>query len=179
MLTIGMLGGMSWESTAEYYRLANELVAQRLGGLHSARLLLASVDFAEIAQLQHDGAWDRAGELLAAEAKALQAGGADLVVLCTNTMHLVADAITAAVTSRCCTSPMSTAAAVRAAGLRRVGLLATAFTMEEAVLRDHLPRAASPRSSPTRPTARASTRSSTTSCASASSGRSPGRPIAG
>lgn len=138
MRTIGMLGGMSWESTAEYYRLANELVAQRLGGLHSARLLLASVDFAEIAQLQHDGAWDRAGELLAAEAKALQAGGADLVVLCTNTMHLVADAITAAVDIPLLHIADATAAAVRAAGLRRVGLLATAFTMEKPFLREHL-----------------------------------------
>ena len=104
MLRIGLIGGMSWESTAEYYRLANEFVAQRLGGLHSARVLLASVDFAEIEELQRAGDWERAGELLAAEACSLQAGGVDLVLLCTNTMHLVADSWPPPSTCRCCTS---------------------------------------------------------------------------
>ena len=90
MRTIGLLGGMSWESTAIYYRLANELVRERLGGLHSARILMSSVDFAEMEHLQVTGQWDRAGELLAVEAARLEAAGADLLVLCTNTMHKVA-----------------------------------------------------------------------------------------
>src|SRR5690349_25031500 len=92
---IGLLGGMSWESTAEYYRLANEAVRDRLGGLHSARIVLASVDFAEIEALQVTGEWDRAGDLLAAEAAALEAAGADMLLLCTNTMHKVADRVQA------------------------------------------------------------------------------------
>ena len=92
-----MLGGMSWESTAEYYRLANQIVGERLGGLHSARCVLASVDFAVIEQLQATGDWQQAGELLAAEAKLVEAGGADLLLLCTNTMHKVADQIQAAI----------------------------------------------------------------------------------
>ena len=90
MQTIGLIGGMSWESTAIYYRLANELVRDRLGGLHSARILMASVDFAEVEQLQVAGDWDRAGALLAAEAARLEEAGADFLVLCTNTMHKVA-----------------------------------------------------------------------------------------
>ena len=94
---IGLLGGMSWESSAEYYRLVNELVRDRLGGLHSARCLLASLDFAEIERLQVSGAWDEAGEVLADAARDLEAGGADLLLLCTNTMHKVADQIEAAV----------------------------------------------------------------------------------
>ncbi len=138
MRVIGMLGGMSWESTAEYYRLANELVRERLGGLHSARTLLASVDFAEIERLQVAGDWDRAGELLAAEAARLQAGGAELLVLCTNTMHKVADRIEAAVDVPFLHLAEATADAVRAAGVTRVGLLGTAFTMEQEFYRDRL-----------------------------------------
>jgi aspartate racemase len=128
---IGMLGGMSWESSAEYYRLANELVRERLGGLHSARLVLASVDFAEIEQLQGTGRWDAAGELLAGLARQLEAAGADLLVLCTNTMHKVADQVEAAVTIPLVHLADATAAAVRRAGLTTVGLLGTAFTMEQ------------------------------------------------
>ena len=94
MKTIGLLGGMSWESSALYYRLLNETVRDRLGGLHSARCVLLSVDFAEIERLQVAGDWARAGELLAADAKTLEAAGADLVLLCTNTMHKVAAALT-------------------------------------------------------------------------------------
>jgi aspartate racemase len=94
---IGMVGGMSWESSAEYYRQANELVAAKLGGLHSARLILVSVDFAEVEQLQVTGQWDEAGQLLADIAKRLEAAGAELLVLCTNTMHKVADQVQAAV----------------------------------------------------------------------------------
>jgi aspartate racemase len=138
MRVIGMLGGMSWESTAEYYRLANELVRDRLGGLHSARVLLASVDFAEIERLQSTGAWDEAGDRLAAEASRLEAGGAELLVLCTNTMHKVADRIQAAVTIPMLHLADATAEAVRAARLTRVGLLGTAFTMEQDFYRDRL-----------------------------------------
>lgn len=129
---------MSWESSAEYYRLANRLVGQRLGGLHSARLLLASVDFAEIEQLQRAGDWPAAGDLLAATARALQAGGAELLVLCTNTMHIVADRIAAAVDVPMVHIGDVTAAAVRAAGLTRIGFLGTAFTMEQPFLLDRL-----------------------------------------
>jgi aspartate racemase len=135
---IGMLGGMSWESTAEYYRLANELVRERLGGLHSARVLLSSVDFAEIERLQATGAWDEAGELLAAEAARLAAGGAELLVLCTNTMHKVADRVQAATDVPLLHLADATADAVRAAGVRRVGLLGTAFTMEQDFYRGRL-----------------------------------------
>src|SRR4051794_2372178 len=92
-----MIGGMSWESSAEYYRLANELVKDRLGGLHSARLLLGSVDFAEVEHLQVTGQWEEAGRILAGIAKRLEIAGAELLLLCTNTMHKMADQIQAAV----------------------------------------------------------------------------------
>ncbi len=133
-----MIGGMSWESSAEYYRLANELVRQRLGGLHSARLVLASVDFAEIEQLQVSGQWQAAGELLAGVARQLEAAGAELLVLCTNTMHKVADQVEAAVSVPLVHLADATAAAVRRAGLTTVGLLGTAFTMEEDFYRQRL-----------------------------------------
>jgi aspartate racemase len=135
---IGMLGGMSWESTAEYYRLANEGVRERLGGLHSARILLASLDFAEIAALQVAGEWDHAGDVLAAEAARLEGAGAELLLLCTNTMHKVADRVQAAVGIPLLHLADTTAAAVQAAGLTTVGLLATAFTMEQEFYRDRL-----------------------------------------
>ncbi|MFC4949889.1 aspartate/glutamate racemase family protein [Pseudonocardia sp. GCM10023141] len=138
MQTIGLIGGMSWESSAEYYRLANEAVARELGGLHSARLLMTSVDFADIEELQRDGDWDRTGVLLAAEARSLQDGGADMVLLCTNTMHIVADAVAAAVDIPLLHIIDVTAAAVLAAGHRRVGLLATGFTMEMPFYRDRM-----------------------------------------
>ena len=137
---IGMLGGMSWESTAEYYRLANEAVRDRLGGLHSARIVLASVDFAEIEALQVAGNWDRAGEILAAEAAHLEAAGAELLLLCTNTMHKVADRVQAAVGIPLLHLADTTAAAVRTAELATVGLLATGFTMEQTFYRDRLAR---------------------------------------
>lgn len=138
MQRIGVLGGMSWESTAEYYRLLNQEVARRLGGLHSARLVLASVDFAEVERLQVEGRWDEAGMLLAGEAQALEAAGADFVVLATNTMHRVADAIEAAVDIDLLHLGDTTARAVVAAGVRRVGLLGTAFTMEQDFYRNRL-----------------------------------------
>ena len=131
MLRIGLLGGMSWESSAEYYRYANEAVRDRLGGLHSADCIMRSVDFTAIEPLQRTGRWDEAGALLAAEAKALQTAGADLIVLCTNTMHKVADAIAAAVDVPFVHIADTTAEAVRAHGHNTVGLLATAYTMEQ------------------------------------------------
>ena len=131
MKRIGLLGGMSWESSAEYYRLVNEATRDRLGGLHSADCLLRSVDFAEIEQMQRAGDWDRAGALLAAEAAALEAAGAELLVLCTNTMHKLADAITAAVGIPFVHIADTTADAVHGHGLATVGLLATAYTMEQ------------------------------------------------
>ncbi|MFG2989476.1 aspartate/glutamate racemase family protein [Streptomyces sp. NPDC048257] len=138
MKTIGLLGGMSWESTAEYYRLLNEFTRERLGGLHSARCVLYSVDFAEIEQLQVQGRWDEAGHVLAAAARSLEAAGADLVLLCTNTMHKVADQVQAAVTVPLLHLADATAEAVRAQGLQRVGLLGTAFTMEQDFYRGRL-----------------------------------------
>ena len=135
---IGLIGGMSWESTAEYYRLANEVVRERLGGLHSARLLLSSVDFAPIEQLQVTGRWEEAGRLLAEEARALERAGAEAVLLCTNTMHRVADQVAAATEVPFVHLVDVTAAAIGAAGLSRVGLLATAFTMEQDFYRDRL-----------------------------------------
>jgi aspartate racemase len=138
MLTIGMLGGMSWESSAEYYRLVNEFVRDRLGGLHSARCVLVSVDFAEIERLQATGAWDKAAAVLARAARQVEAGGADLLVLCTNTMHKVAAQVQAAVTIPLLDLADVTAEAVLAAGLTTVGLLGTAFTMEQAFYRDRL-----------------------------------------
>ena len=121
---------MSWESSAEYYRLVNEAVRDRLGGLHSADCLLRSVDFTAVEVLQRTGRWDEAGELLAGEAKALEAAGAELIVLCTNTMHKVADTITAAIDVPFVHIADTTANAVREAGFSTVGLLATAYTME-------------------------------------------------
>ncbi len=138
MRLIGLLGGMSWESSAEYYRLANELVRERVGGLASARLLLHSVDFAEVERPQAEDRWDEAGVLLAAAAAGLEAGGAELIVLCTNTMHKVAPAIEQAVSIPLLHIGDVTALAVRAAGLGRVGLLATAYTMEQGFLLERL-----------------------------------------
>ncbi len=138
MRTIGLLGGMSWESTAEYYRLLNELTRERLGGLHSARCVLYSVDFAEIERLQTEGRWDVAAEILAQAAKALEAAGADMLLICTNTMHKVADEVAAAVSVPLLHLADTTASAVRAQGLRRVGLLGTAFTMEQDFYRGRL-----------------------------------------
>ncbi len=135
---VGMLGGMSWESSAEYYRLANELVRERLGGLHSARCVLASVDFADIERLQIEGRWDEAGQLLAREAKGLESAGAELLVLCTNTMHKVADQVQDAITIPLLHVVDVTAQAVVRAGLDTVGLLGTAFTMEQDFYRDRL-----------------------------------------
>jgi aspartate racemase len=131
MKRIGLLGGMSWESTIEYYRLVNELVAQELGGLHSADCLLRSVDFTEIEVLQRQDRWAEAGERLAREAQALERAGAELLVLCTNTMHKVAAEIELAITIPFIHIGDTTATAVKAAGHAKVGLLATGYTMEQ------------------------------------------------
>ena len=138
MKTIGLIGGMSWESSLHYYRLINEGVRARLGGLHSAQLLLHSVDFAPIERMQAEERWDDAGAALADAAAGLERGGAGCVVLCTNTMHRVADAIAARVRIPLLHIADATGEAVRARGLLRVGLLGTRFTMEQPFYRDRL-----------------------------------------
>jgi len=138
--TIGLIGGMSWESTVPYYRFINETIRERLGGLHSARIVLHSVDFHEIEQLQRAGDWETAGLLLARAARSLHAAGADFLVLCTNTMHKVAGAIEAAAPIPLLHIADPTAVAVRAAGCSTVGLLGTRFTMEEDFYRERLRR---------------------------------------
>jgi aspartate racemase len=136
--TLGLIGGMSWESTVPYYRQINQAVKAQLGGLHSAKLILYSVDFHEIEHLQASDQWDAAGELLADVARKLEAFGADALVLCTNTMHKVADAITAAVRIPLLHIADPTAQAIKQAGYTKVGLLGTRFTMEQDFYRSRL-----------------------------------------
>ncbi|HEY5801871.1 MAG TPA: aspartate/glutamate racemase family protein [Burkholderiaceae bacterium] len=131
MKTIGMIGGMSWESTIPYYRAINETVRELRGKLHSAKIVLVSVDFQEIERLQHAGDWEQAGAILADCARRLQAAGSDFIVLCTNTMHKVGPAIEAAVTIPLFHIADPTAEEIKRAGLSRVGLLGTRFTMEQ------------------------------------------------
>lgn len=138
MKTIGVLGGMSWESSLDWYRMANEQVRDELGGFHSAPILLDSLDFAEIEALQAAGDWETAGGILAERAQRLEAAGAGLVVLCTNTMHIVADRIIEVIGVPFIHIGDATADAVNAAGLSTVGLLGTAFTMERPFYRDRL-----------------------------------------
>jgi aspartate racemase len=138
--TIGLIGGMSWESTVLYYRLINEFVKERLGGLHSAKLILHSLDFHEVQLLQKAGDWAAAGQLLAATARALEAAGAGCVVICTNTMHNVAPAIEATVQIPLLHIADPTAEVIKAAGYSVVGLLGTRFTMEQDFYRDRLAR---------------------------------------
>lgn len=138
MKTIGVLGGMSWKSSADWYRMANEQVHETLGGYHSAPILLDSLDFAEIEALQESGDWEDAGAILAEHAKRLEAAGAGLIVLCTNTMHIVADRITAAIGVPFLHIGDTTAEAITAAGLSTVGVLGTSFTMEQPFYRDRL-----------------------------------------
>jgi aspartate racemase len=140
MKTIGLIGGMSWESTVPYYQTINRVVGERLGALHSAKLALYSVDFHEIEHLQHAGRWAEAGERLADAARAVERAGADFLVLCTNTMHKVAPQIEAAVGIPLLHIADATAARVREAGLTCVGLLGTRFTMEEEFYRGRLER---------------------------------------
>ncbi|WP_136067554.1 aspartate/glutamate racemase family protein [Modicisalibacter radicis] len=138
MKTIGLLGGMSWESTLSYYRLLNEGVKARLGGFHSARICLVSVDFAEIEAFQRDGDWQRAGQALATAARQVEAGGAQALVIATNTMHRVADDIEAAIGIPLLHIADATGEALDNDGVRRVGLLGTRFTMEQAFYRQRL-----------------------------------------
>ena len=138
MKTIGLIGGMSWESTIPYYRHINETVKERLGGLHSARIVLVSVDFHDIEALMRAGNWDAVGSALAEAARTLAGAGADLIVLATNTMHRVAESIAAAVDVPLLHIVDPTAQAIKAAGLGRIGLIGTRFTMEEAFYRERL-----------------------------------------
>ncbi|WP_417703410.1 aspartate/glutamate racemase family protein [Rheinheimera aquimaris] len=138
MKTIGLIGGMSWESTIPYYRAINEGVKQQLGGLHSARCILYSVDFHDIERLQHAGDWNAAGAMLADAARSLELAGAGFIVLCTNTMHKVAGSIEAAVSIPLLHIADATAMAVKQAGFSRVGLLGTKFTMEQPFYREYL-----------------------------------------
>src|SRR5208283_3710661 len=131
MRTLGMIGGMSWQSTMPYYDIANRMVQERLGGLHSAKMLLLSVDFAEIATLMHTGRWDELGERLASDAATLEGAGAQLLVLCTNTLHRVAPQIEARVRIPFLHIADASARELQRANTRRVGLLATRFTMEQ------------------------------------------------
>lgn len=131
MKTLGLIGGMSWESTAIYYRHLNEIVRERLGGLHSAKLLLWSFDFAEIAERQHAGDWQGAADLLIDAARKLEAGDAEGLLICTNTMHRMADEVQAAVSIPLIHIADATATAVKRAGVVRPALLATRFTMEQ------------------------------------------------
>jgi aspartate racemase len=128
---IGLIGGMSWESSAEYYRIINEKVRDRLGNLHSARCLMWSFDFAEIEALQHAGRWDKATELLIDAARRLERGGADFMLICTNTMHRMADEVQAAVSIPLLHIADPTAERIKQAAFKRIGLLGTAFTMEQ------------------------------------------------
>lgn len=138
MKTIGLIGGMSWESTVPYYRLINETVRDQLGGLHSAKVILFSVDFHEVERLQHTGDWEEAGRLLARAGRGLELAGADFLVLCTNTMHKVASAIEGAVAIPLFHIADPTAAEIKRAGFNVVGLLGTRFTMEQDFYRQRL-----------------------------------------
>ena len=138
MKTVGLIGGMSWESTATYYRLINQGIRNRCGGLHSAKLLIYIVDFSEIEELQSSGRWQEAGLLLAEAAARLQRGGAELLLICTNTMHKVADQVAAAVTIPLLHIAEATGTKVSGDSIETVGLLGTRFTMEEAFYRSVL-----------------------------------------
>jgi len=131
MKTIGLLGGMSWQSTVHYYRIINEEVARRLGGLHSARILLSSVEFAEIEEMQHSNRWSDAGSILASQAVGLRNAGADFVLICANTMHKVADQVEKVSGLPVLHIADATAEAVKRADVKKVGLLGTRYTMEE------------------------------------------------
>ncbi|MFN3522653.1 MAG: aspartate/glutamate racemase family protein [Phenylobacterium sp.] len=138
MRTLGLIGGMSAESTALYYAHLNRLARERLGGLHSARLVIVSIDFAPLAEMQAKGEWEAAGLMLAEEARRLQAAGAEAILICANTMHLVADAVQAAVDAPVLHIADATADRLQAVGSRRPLLLATRFTMEKDFYRDRL-----------------------------------------
>ena len=138
MKTIGLLGGMSWESTELYYRLINQGVKAKLGGLHSARIALVSVDFQEIEEMQHNGDWLQAGQTLAQAAKQVEAAGADFLLICTNTMHKVAPQIQEAIDIPVLHLADATAKRIKAADIKTIGLLGTGFTMEQDFYKDRL-----------------------------------------
>ena len=138
MKTIGMIGGMSWESSIEYYRIVNQTVKEKLGGLHSAKSVMYSVDFAEIETLQREGRWDQATQAMITAARHVESGGADFVVICTNTMHKMADDVEAAIGIPLLHIADATAEAIKARGLSKIGLLGTKFTMEEDFYRGRL-----------------------------------------
>lgn len=138
MKTIGLIGGMSWESTQFYYQQINRGVRERLGGLHSAKILLYSVDFAPIEQLQHTGDWAATAEILSKAAKSLEAGGADFFLICTNTMHKVADQVCNSVSIPLLHIADATAQVLQSDGIKRVGLLGTGFTMEQDFYKGHI-----------------------------------------
>ena len=138
MKTIGLIGGMSWESSIEYYRIINETVKAKLGGLHSSKSIMYSVDFADIEVLQHQGKWHDAAQILAEAAKKLEKGGAHFVIICTNTMHKVADDIQAHIHIPILHIADATARRIKDSGIRRIGLLGTRFTMEDAFYKDRL-----------------------------------------
>ena len=138
MKTIGLIGGMSWESTQTYYRLINQKVREQLGGLHSAKLILYSVDFSEIEALQHQGDWEGAAKILVAAAQSVQSAGADFLVICTNTMHKVAPQIEQATAIPLLHIADATAKELLNDGITSVGLLGTQFTMEQAFYRERL-----------------------------------------
>jgi aspartate racemase len=140
MKTIGLVGGMSWESTLEYYRIINETVKERLGGFHSARIVMVSVDFAEIESLQHKGDWDRMAVMLGEAFRAVERGGAEFALLCTNTMHKVFDRIQEAVRIPLVHIVDITGREIKGRGLGRVGLLGTRFTMEQDFYKGKLAR---------------------------------------
>lgn len=138
MKVIGMIGGMSWESSLEYYRLVNEKVKERLGGLHSARCLMYSVDFAEIEVLQHQGRWEEATDLMVDAGKRVEGGGADFLIICTNTMHLMAEEVSRNVSIPLLHIADAAAERIKKLGLKKVGLLGTRFTMEQKFYKDRL-----------------------------------------
>lgn len=138
MKTIGLLGGMSWQSTVHYYRIINEEVATRLGGLHSAKILMSSIEFAEMEELQHSGRWQEAGDILGREAAGLRKAGADFLVICTNTMHKVAGQVEEASGLPVLHIADATAGAIKKAGKTKIGLLGTRYTMEQDFYRTRL-----------------------------------------
>ncbi|WP_332647790.1 aspartate/glutamate racemase family protein [Lysinibacillus sp. 54212] len=138
MKTIGLIGGMSWESTAVYYRLINEEVNAILGGLHSAKIILSSVDFAEVEQYQSLGDWEKAGQALAIEAQKLQQAGADFIVICTNTMHKVAPIIQSAISIPLLHIADATAEKIKEKKIKTIGLLGTKYTMEQDFYKENI-----------------------------------------
>ena len=140
MKTMGLIGGMSWESTVEYYKIINEIIKEKLGGLHSAKILMYSVDFEEIAELQHEGRWKELTEVMVEIAKRLEGAGADFLLICTNTMHKMADDVQQEIGIPLLNIIDVTAERIKKLGLRKVGLLGTKFTMEDDFYKGRLTR---------------------------------------